>query len=155
MWGLLQDLDLLKGKVLTSPNIHFAWQVHDLYRHLVLAGLDRIGAITCRPVDRLLGRAFGIPKIDVWPVPQEAQYATTAGNIHIPATGPHWPDRFEALRGSLAVEPGQVVLIGAGHLGKSYAHWVKQRGGIGLDVGSIFDAWMGLRTRGLFKEEHA
>jgi hypothetical protein len=39
---------------------------------------------------------------------------------------------------------GSVFLVGAGYLGKVYCDVIKQRGGIALDVGSLFDGWSGL-----------
>ena len=37
--------------------------------------------------------------------------------------------------------PGAVFLVGAGALGKIYCQWIKERGGIALDIGSMCDAW--------------
>jgi hypothetical protein len=37
---------------------------------------------------------------------------------------------------------GDLFLIGAGILGKHYANYVKRNGGVGLDIGSVFDSWM-------------
>jgi len=46
-----------------------------------------------------------------------------------------------------AVAPGRMVLVGAGYLGKWIVHQAKAAGGIALDIGSIADYWMGLKTR--------
>ena len=42
----------------------------------------------------------------------------------------------------------RLVLVGAGYLGKVLVASAKSRGGVVLDLGSIFDYWVGLRTRG-------
>jgi hypothetical protein len=42
---------------------------------------------------------------------------------------------------------GRLVLIGAGYPGKLLVSIARERGGIALDLGSIFDYWLGLRTR--------
>jgi hypothetical protein len=42
---------------------------------------------------------------------------------------------------------GRLVLIGAGYPGKILVSIARERGGIALDLGSIFDYWLGLRTR--------
>jgi hypothetical protein len=42
---------------------------------------------------------------------------------------------------------GRLVLIGAGYPGKILVSVAKERGGIALDLGSVFDYWLGLRTR--------
>jgi len=39
------------------------------------------------------------------------------------------------------------VLIGAGYPGKILVDVARARGGVALDLGSIFDYWLGLRTR--------
>jgi hypothetical protein len=41
----------------------------------------------------------------------------------------------------------RLVLIGAGYAGKIMVAEAKQRGGVALDLGSIFDHWLGLHTR--------
>ena len=41
----------------------------------------------------------------------------------------------------------RLVLVGAGLLGKLLVSEARARGGIALDIGSIFDHWLGFRTR--------
>ncbi len=62
--------------------------------------------------------------------------------------GEHFPRYFEALRSELHVDfPGMLFLVGAGLFGKVYCQWIKERGGIGLDIGSVMDPWVGINTR--------
>src|SRR5947207_4667911 len=42
---------------------------------------------------------------------------------------------------------GRLVLVGAGYAGKIIVHEAKRRGGVALDLGSIFDSWVGVHTR--------
>jgi hypothetical protein len=42
---------------------------------------------------------------------------------------------------------GRLVLVGAGYPGKILVSIARQRGGVALDLGSIFDYWLGLKTR--------
>jgi hypothetical protein len=42
---------------------------------------------------------------------------------------------------------GRLVLVGAGYPGKWLVSEARRRGGIALDLGSIFDYWLGLNTR--------
>lgn len=42
---------------------------------------------------------------------------------------------------------GRLVLVGAGYPGKLLVSEARNRGGVALDVGSIFDYWLGLNTR--------
>ena len=41
----------------------------------------------------------------------------------------------------------RLVLVGAGYLGKSLVDLAKKRGGVALDLGSVFDHWVGINTR--------
>jgi hypothetical protein len=38
---------------------------------------------------------------------------------------------------------GDLFLVGAGILGKHYCNLIKTRGGVALDIGSVFDSWAG------------
>jgi hypothetical protein len=42
---------------------------------------------------------------------------------------------------------GRMVLIGAGYAGKVIVDEARRRGGVALDLGSIFDGWLGHHTR--------
>lgn len=46
-----------------------------------------------------------------------------------------------------SVTPGSLVLISAGFSGKYLLKVARDRGGVALDVGSMTDYWMGLKTR--------
>jgi hypothetical protein len=37
-----------------------------------------------------------------------------------------------------------VFLVGAGSLGRGYSNYIKNHGGIAIDIGQVFDAWAGL-----------
>jgi len=127
---------------ITQLALHRSLQEHGLYDEL-LRNQDVVGLITCRDVGQLLKRTFNIREVITYKVPEEVAHARDKSNV-----ARHFPDRFEEIRETLAVpQPGMLFLIGAGPLGKVYCQWVKQRGGIGLDVGSMFDAWAGLATR--------
>lgn len=42
---------------------------------------------------------------------------------------------------------GVLYLVGAGPWAKIYCHWIKERGGVGVDIGSGFDLLEGISTR--------
>jgi hypothetical protein len=42
---------------------------------------------------------------------------------------------------------GTLVLVGAGYAGKVTIDEARKHGGVALDLGSIFDSWMGEHTR--------
>ena len=128
-FGLLSHAPLL-----TDAAIHRYLQIGLFYREL-LDGLPFCGLVTCRDLAPEVARVFRIGRVEQSLVPGEAQYPG-------PMLGEHYPARFHELRETLTVPfPGAVFLVGAGALGKIYCHWIKERGGIALDVGSLCDAW--------------
>jgi hypothetical protein len=134
--------------LLTLPSLHRNFQELGLYE-VLLRNQQEIGLITCRDVEGVLKKAFNIEKITTYKVPQEVAHAKSRKDV-----ARHFPDRFEEIRRTLVVpKPGTLFLIGAGPLGKVYCQWVRERGGIGLDVGSMFDAWAGLATRRYMRTE--
>ncbi|BBK42032.1 hypothetical protein STVA_20520 [Allostella vacuolata] len=57
----------------------------------------------------------------------------------------HFPTMYGEILEAIEVPfPGAVYLVGAGYLGKVYCDAVKQKGGIALDIGSVFDGWSGV-----------
>ena len=58
------------------------------------------------------------------------------------------PEMIHEVAGKLGDLPqGRLVIVGAGYLGKWLTGLAKARGGIALDLGSIVDYWVGIRTR--------
>lgn len=120
----------------------------DLHRQLwedglledLLAGLRRVHIVTCRSVGWQLSKRFGLD-VAWWPVPEEGATGKRATN--------HYPEVYDRIGRELRIESmsGQLVLIGAGVLGKIYAGWVGQAGGVALDIGSVFDGWAGVVSR--------
>jgi hypothetical protein len=91
-----------------------------------------------------LSSVFGIQEVVRYPILEGfvTREASTSSEL------PHYPDRYEELRHGLHVPfKGAVFLVGAGPLGKVYCHWIRERGGIALDIGSLFDAWAGIASR--------
>jgi len=71
-----------------------------------------------------------------------APYLAQSGN------GPNLPTVLdEAIAGLGELPRNRLVLVGGGLLGKLLVTEARAHGGIALDVGSIFDHWLGLRTR--------
>lgn len=52
-----------------------------------------------------------------------------------------------------SIEPG-LYLVSWGIFAKTACDYIKQCGGIALDVGAIIDGWMGLKTRSYHKEKN-
>ena len=133
------------GQALTPQLIHL-----DL-AHACLPELLRketeIGLISCH--SELPGRlqtAFGLKLVEFHKIPGEKVHRDIIGESA--ATGQHYPERFQTIMNQLQKwQDGRVFLVGAGLLGKFYCDQIKRNGGIGIDIGSLADAWMGANTR--------
>ncbi len=130
----LNDLSLLQGQKFVTVNCHYRFGQSLKFKKL-LKSCQKLVAITCRDVSRLenvLDR-----NIDTIKIPAENRFA--GGIVE---KEQHYPVVFEKVKNEIFrnVVPGTIVLIGAGILGKIYCGWVKEAGGIGIDVGSLMDA---------------
>ncbi|WP_421730842.1 glycosyltransferase [Brevundimonas sp.] len=140
-------------QALTSCHVHQALDFWGLWR-LLLPQFENLSAITCRQdLPFQMKRRFGVDVQRTWMIPAETKYASPTARA---AQQAHYPDRFESLREDLAtVQPGEVVLVAAGALGKIYCQWIRMSGGIAIDIGSAADFWCGLETRSVLESsEH-
>ncbi len=136
----------LPAPVFTSCHLHQELALWDLYGEL-LDGVGEVVLVSCHPgAAEWVGRTFGVG---------------IAGSLLLPpdnVTGPVLPTsptgRFplpqvlQALADDMGDLPrNRLVLIGAGYPGKWLIDVARSRGGIVLDLGSVFDHWLGFRTR--------
>lgn len=134
---------------------HF-YQVVNLDYRKILRHTDMIFCITCRDIRKELERAFNV-KVKLFLIPPEKFTYKRKGNNpgYNKYNGkPHYPDLYLDILKWIDSNPvkGRVCLIGAGGLGKYYCMRVKERGGIGLDIGALFDGWAGIKTRPYLKQ---
>ena len=149
----LREFDLVgPNTAQTHTALHRLLQHAFLYRPL-LQGADFVGVISCRRLMEPLKETFGVGEVRWYGVRGELE---NTGEVETR----HFPDGFEELRDTLQVPyPGALFLVGAGVFGKIYCQWIKERGGIAVDVGSIFDSWAGagrvghpVRGLGVYRE---
>lgn len=149
--GMLAVLDfaatLPPDRLITSCHIHEALNYWGLWE-LLISRAKRVSLITCHPkLGETLTELHGVEIGEVHLIPPEQKYSASFQNSE---TERHYPDTFLKLEKKLAsVPPGEVFLVAAGVLGKTYCRWIKEAGGIGLDIGSTADFWCGFVTRGL------
>ena len=121
----------------TDAAAHRLLQHALLYRPL-LQGRDFIGLITPRHVADRLVKLFSVDHVSWYGIRGQGD---EPGNIRIA----HFPEGYRRMRDCLHVPyRGALFLVGAGPFGKVYCHWIKQRGGVALDIGSMFDSWGGV-----------
>jgi tetratricopeptide (TPR) repeat protein len=113
----------------------------------LLSNVDFVGLITChKQIREMIETTFKIQRIDEYIIPFEVGHSPVFhyGEISVR----HFPDYFCHLRETLKVPfPGAVFLVAAGIFGKVYCNWIKQQGGIAIDIGAMADAFAGFNTR--------
>jgi hypothetical protein len=60
---------------------------------------------------------------------------------------PHYPEVYQEVLAEIRKGVSGLWLVSGGAFGKIYCNEVKKAGGVAIDIGSISDTWMGLRTR--------
>lgn len=137
----LSDMDLSEGTQFCS-----AWFQYDYHNageiFKVLEQQDRIGLISCRPrLPGLLEELFDI-SVNFHEIPDRFR------DISLQKDAPDYVEQLESvLKQNLVEFPGMLYLVGGGLYGKLYCQLVKSQGGIALDLGSLFDAWLGIPSR--------
>ena len=130
---------------LTSAHLQHDLEKWDLYREL-FAGVESIVAASCHPaLPDIFKERFGIALAQHVEVPPRHASLPTFGRAMGPKILPEvLDDVLAALPSDLA---GRMVIVGAGYAGKAIVHEAKRRGAVALDLGSIFDYWIGAATR--------
>jgi len=123
-------------------------QKMDLYKEL-LSHRKELYYISCRKVDEELENKFNIEYVRGFHLPP--QNRPFRGEVLTNKT--HYPYMYNFIKTWVEMHDirGKVFLVGAGGFGKIYCTWIKNRGGIALDIGSIFDGWKGFVTRSYLK----
>jgi hypothetical protein len=157
--GVLAILDLLDGETATAPgsmfqpaqvitscNLHVDLESWGLYDRL-FGSIGRVSVISCHEaLPAKLAERFGLSVSRFVRIPHERKFGEAFGYGD---DGDHYPDAFLRLRRDLVAEPGEVFLVAAGILGKIYCDWIREAGGLALDLGSVVDQWCGFSTRAL------
>ncbi len=151
MRGLLAATDFVAAHctdaVWTSCHIHQSLAFWGLW-DVILPRLGSVDLITCHSqLGDILARQHGLDIGQMHPIPPERKYAAAFAGADAEH---HFPDVFDRLRDVLpAAARGRTVLVSAGMLGKIYCHWIRQAGGVAIDIGSAADHWCGYGTRGI------
>lgn len=115
---------------------------HELLPRLpdLLKGL-RISVITCRDVRSIMEERWGARDITTYQIPSNHSTRAVDNAFEVAMHDvPIWPDAHHRICSELVVrERGEVVLVGAGVFGKDLCILVRERGGIGLDMGVVLD----------------
>ncbi|HEX3652686.1 MAG TPA: tetratricopeptide repeat protein [Rhizomicrobium sp.] len=136
----------LAGKIVTSAHVHQDMERWNIYGEL-FDGVSAVVLVSCHAAlpDELM-RRFGLRTAKHVLMPPgdamlEMQHRALTDNEVPPAS-------LNRALADLGDWPrGRMVLIGAGYAGKVIVDEARRRGGVALDLGSIFDGWLGHHTR--------
>ncbi|WP_299322645.1 hypothetical protein [Parasphingopyxis sp.] len=108
--------------------------------------LDHVTFVThTDPRPKFLDRYPNVKRADFIQIPGHASFTQPESS--------HYPSEYRNIVDRLRVErEGSVFLVGGGYLGKLYCTEIKRRGGIAIDLGGVFDAWMGVGRSRLVKQ---
>jgi hypothetical protein len=136
----------LANRVLVSAHLPQDLQRWNLYGELLRTG-DEIVLVSCHAgLPDMVQRRFGARVVKHVLIPPgdsmlEIQHRALSDD-ELP------PRSIDRVLDELGDTPrGRLVLVGAGYAGKIIIDEARNRGGIALDLGSIFDRWMGANTR--------
>lgn len=124
-----------------SLDIHYDF-LEGGYFDKLIPNQEHLAYISCRELDKGF-RKMGVKYPSIYAIAPEAKFTTYIGP-------PHYPDQFnkvERWMDKVGAE-NKLLLVGAGFIGKIYCNWWRDRGGKAFDIGSVFDEWAGMVTRG-------
>lgn len=110
----------------------------------LLMNRETLFYINSNNLDEVLKQKYNIKNIKSFIIAPEMKFSPDYnGDVH-------YPTQFNQIKewiGNLNCE-NDLCLVGAGAIGKIYNIWFKEKGGISLDIGGVFDLWAGKNTRG-------
>jgi hypothetical protein len=138
-------INLIHATTNVSIDIHSELLVNN-YIHRLIEKAETLNYISCRDLDEQFKKRFPhLKTVNKFIIAPETKFTTnTTGEDHYPTQYNHvqkWMDRAINCEGALC-------LVGAGVVGKIYCNQFRDRGGIALDIGSVFDSFAGKDTRG-------
>jgi hypothetical protein len=131
----------------SSCHLHQELALWDLYGELLGSG-DEVVLISCHPaLADWVQDKFKVRIVRNLLLPPDQVTSPVLSERHQGDVG-----QLPALLQDIAEQMGdaprnRLVLVGAGYPGKWLIETARSRGGVALDLGSIFDHWLGFRTR--------
>jgi hypothetical protein len=110
----------------------------------ILDAATNVALVTSKPeLEHLVARRFDV---------QTSAVIVPDKFVETKESARHIPDRYRTIRSEFTFPEGTLVLVGAGIPGKIYCQWLKESGCVAIDVGAVFDAWVGKASRPLVLE---
>lgn len=144
-WSKVQPI--LEKYVDTSEKIYSDIDFHSHfldkgYFKELFRSVDKLFYVSCRDVGARLQNKYRLT-VSGFHIAPEMKFDTGyKGKSHL--------DQIDEVRKWVSEQnvEGSLCLFGAGVTGKIYGNWFRDAGGIAVDIGSVFDSWGGLKTRG-------
>ena len=110
----------------------------------ILKGKKDVTFVTCHPqLEVALQRVLGLSKTRTMLIPPERGRVKGQGLM----AGDHFFDHFQRINEELLRDPGAIVIVAGGFLGKAYCATAKAASAVAIDIGSLADYWVGATTR--------
>lgn len=123
-------------KYICDHYIFHQFQYLSLFDKL-LNELKFVGLVSHTDISKDLEEIFSIKSSAFYEIPGHKTFMDTGGL--------HFPHVYKEIIKSIIVPfEGAVFLVAAGYLAKVYCAAIKQKGGIAIDIGSVFDGWTGI-----------
>ena len=135
----------LPPPVFVSCHLHQDLELWNCYAEL-FDGMNDVVLVSCHAnLGDCMQQKFGVRLAGHVVLPPDR---VTGPYLARKPDGPSLPSLFDEAIDRLGDLPrNRLVLVGAGLLGKLLVTEARARGGVALDIGSIFDHWLGLKTR--------
>lgn len=140
------EANILAQKIiLTDCHCHWGLLKGDFFG--LFNDLDWCGYIGGRDVSGFIKEKYNIRHVEWYQTPAQA-------NLSEVLDKPHYPDYYHAIMDRLNVPlNGRMFIVAAGFLGKIYCSFIRQQGGVAIDVGAVADVWDNrFDTRGYVKK---
>jgi hypothetical protein len=146
-WSFAKDsaLEFSKNNQFCSIDIHFDFLNEGYYDEL-FKSVTKLFYISGRNITNVLRKKYpNLDKIEGFIITPELKFESNKEREK------HYPDQYLEIKHWISELDcsNSLCLVGAGVIGKIYNIWFKKRGGVSLDIGSIFDLWAGRKTRGI------
>lgn len=142
--GLVESCLVDSDKLFCDMNIH--WEIYTKkLLEVIIKEVETVYLITPRDVVQLFKNKFPNLKTVIWyNIP--GQYLFNKEKVIQNYYPRAYNDTIEKI--SKLDTRKELMLVGGGFIGKSFCSEFANRGGVAIDVGSIFDNMVGLKTRG-------
>lgn len=144
---LRERADLSNVDHFVTPEAHLNWHQDEKFVDM-FSSVGEVTIIACYDLSSRLQEQFNFSKVNLIRIPGHSKY-TPAHEIY----SSHPKETFAEIVSTLKEQAeNKIYFIGAGVLGKIYARIIKEHGGIALDLGSVFDNWVGNKKRSSVKK---